>query len=259
MRQVLRQYPAQRDDIADLVTRRPLPGAGLPQVDPFLFLNHHGPQTYRPGNSGLPFGPHPHRGFETVSFILEGEMAHLDSGGHESVIRAGRRPVDDRRLGPDPCGNLAGVLQARRRSAGDPATLGQSPQPPQDDQARLYRPPARGHSRDPGRGRHREPDLRHVCRTTGPDRIADRRCDDDRSNSKPAPRSTCQPQPAARSSSTSSPAPPRPTARRSSRTTSPRSAARATRSLSRPKPPPRSSTATPTRSASPSSPTARSS
>ena len=89
MRQVLSQYPAQRDDIADLVTRRPLPGPGLPQVDPFLFLNHHGPQTYRPGNTGLPFGPHPHRGFETVSFILEGEMAHLDSGGHESVIRAG--------------------------------------------------------------------------------------------------------------------------------------------------------------------------
>ncbi|MBC3941966.1 pirin family protein [Sphingomonas albertensis] len=89
MRQVLRQYPAQRDDIADLVTRRPLPGPGLPQVDPFLFLNHHGPQTYRAGNTGLPFGPHPHRGFETVSFILKGEMAHLDSGGHESVIRAG--------------------------------------------------------------------------------------------------------------------------------------------------------------------------
>ncbi|WP_380783007.1 pirin family protein [Sphingomonas sp. R86520] len=89
MRHVLDQYPAQRDDIADLVTRRPLPGPGLPQVDPFLFLNHHGPQTYRPGNSGLPFGPHPHRGFETVSFILRGEMAHLDSGGHESVIRAG--------------------------------------------------------------------------------------------------------------------------------------------------------------------------
>jgi redox-sensitive bicupin YhaK (pirin superfamily) len=89
MRRVLNQYPAQRDDIADLVTRRPLPGPGLPQVDPFLFLNHHGPQTYRPGNTGLPFGPHPHRGFETVSFILKGEMAHLDSGGHESVIRAG--------------------------------------------------------------------------------------------------------------------------------------------------------------------------
>jgi hypothetical protein len=82
-------HPALRDDIGDLTTRRPLPGPGLEQVDPFLFLNHHGPQVYPPGNNGLPFGPHPHRGFETVTFILEGELAHLDSGGHESVIRAG--------------------------------------------------------------------------------------------------------------------------------------------------------------------------
>jgi redox-sensitive bicupin YhaK (pirin superfamily) len=88
-RSILRLHPAQRDDIADLVTRRPLPNRGLDQLDPFLFLNHHGPQTYRAGNNGLPFGPHPHRGFETVTFILAGELAHLDSGGHESVIGAG--------------------------------------------------------------------------------------------------------------------------------------------------------------------------
>ena len=89
MRQIIRQHPALRDDIADLTTRRPLPSHDLPQLDPFLFLNHHGPQTYPAGNGGLPFGPHPHRGFETVSFILAGEMAHLDSGGHESVIGEG--------------------------------------------------------------------------------------------------------------------------------------------------------------------------
>ncbi len=82
-------HPAHRDDIGDLVTRRPLPGPGVEQVDPFLFLNHHGPQTYPPGSNGLPFGPHPHRGFETVTFILEGSLAHYDSGGHESVIEAG--------------------------------------------------------------------------------------------------------------------------------------------------------------------------
>jgi redox-sensitive bicupin YhaK (pirin superfamily) len=88
-RSPLRAHAAYRDDIGDLVTRRPLPGPQIEQLDPFLFLNHHGPQTYAPGNQGLPFGPHPHRGFETVTFILEGELAHLDSGGHESVIRAG--------------------------------------------------------------------------------------------------------------------------------------------------------------------------
>jgi redox-sensitive bicupin YhaK (pirin superfamily) len=82
-------HPAQRDDIGDLTTRRPVPAPGLEQIDPFLFLNHHGPQTYGPDNGGLPFGPHPHRGFETVTFILKGELAHRDSAGHESVIREG--------------------------------------------------------------------------------------------------------------------------------------------------------------------------
>ena len=79
-REVLSLHRALRDDIQDLVTRRPLPGPGLPQVDPFLFLNHHGPETYPPDNNGLPFGPHPHRGFETVTFILSGSLAHHDSG-----------------------------------------------------------------------------------------------------------------------------------------------------------------------------------
>jgi quercetin 2,3-dioxygenase len=82
-------HAAYRDDIGDLVTRRPVPGPGLDQIGAFLFLNHHGPQTYAPGNRGLPFGPHPHRGFETVTFILEGSLAHTDSAGHESIIRAG--------------------------------------------------------------------------------------------------------------------------------------------------------------------------
>jgi redox-sensitive bicupin YhaK (pirin superfamily) len=86
---VLALRPAHRDDIGDLITRRPVPGPGVEQIDPFLFLNHHGPQTYGPNNAGLPFGPHPHRGFETVTFILAGELAHRDSAGHESVIRAG--------------------------------------------------------------------------------------------------------------------------------------------------------------------------
>lgn len=89
IRTVARQHPAARDDIGDLVTRRPVPGPGLDQLDPFLFLNHHGPQTYSANNRGLPFGPHPHRGFETVTFILEGELAHNDSAGGESIIKAG--------------------------------------------------------------------------------------------------------------------------------------------------------------------------
>lgn len=82
-------HRAVRDDIGELQTRRPLPSESLDQIDPFLFLNHHGPQVYPPRNRGLPFGPHPHRGFETVTFILQGSLAHRDTGGHESVIHAG--------------------------------------------------------------------------------------------------------------------------------------------------------------------------
>jgi len=89
LRHIVRQHRAFRDDIGDLVTRRPLPGPAIGHLDPFLFLNHHGPQVYPAGNQGLPFGPHPHRGFETVTLILSGELAHRDSGGHESVIHAG--------------------------------------------------------------------------------------------------------------------------------------------------------------------------
>lgn len=86
---IQRLHPAMRDDIGDLITQRPVPGPHIHQVDPFLFLNHHGPQVYPPHNGGLPFGPHPHRGFETVTFILDGMLAHRDSAGHESVIGPG--------------------------------------------------------------------------------------------------------------------------------------------------------------------------
>jgi quercetin 2,3-dioxygenase len=90
LKTVLALHPSHREDIGDLVTRAPMQGpqSGV-QVDPFIFLAHHGPQVYPPNNRGLPFGPHPHRGFETVTFILDGELTHSDSGGHVSTIGAG--------------------------------------------------------------------------------------------------------------------------------------------------------------------------
>ncbi|MFD1873246.1 pirin family protein [Hymenobacter bucti] len=89
MRTVIQKHQAVNAPIADLVTYRAIPTPSVEYIDPFLFLNHHGPQVYRANNRGLPFGPHPHRGFETVTFILEGDILHKDSSGHESVIKAG--------------------------------------------------------------------------------------------------------------------------------------------------------------------------
>lgn len=91
MRTVKALHKAQYEPIDDLITYRAMPVQSLPMnaLDPFIFLNHHGWQQYAPQNNGLPFGPHPHRGFETVTFILEGDLMHRDSGGGKSVIKSG--------------------------------------------------------------------------------------------------------------------------------------------------------------------------
>lgn len=89
MKKVKHIHSAISAPIDDLVTYRALPTRNVEFIDPFLFLNHHGPQVYPPHNAGLPFGPHPHRGFETLTFILKGDLMHADSDGHESVITAG--------------------------------------------------------------------------------------------------------------------------------------------------------------------------
>jgi redox-sensitive bicupin YhaK (pirin superfamily) len=89
MRTIKRLHQAVSAPIADLVTYRALPTQSVEHLDPFLFLNHHGPQVYPANNRGLPFGPHPHRGFETVTFILDGDIMHQDTGGHQSIIGPG--------------------------------------------------------------------------------------------------------------------------------------------------------------------------
>lgn len=88
---VERIYQVAPTDYHGLLTYTALPLRNLPmeELDPFLFLNHHGVQHFGPNNAGLPFGPHPHKGFETVTFIVEGELVHKDSTGYESNIKAG--------------------------------------------------------------------------------------------------------------------------------------------------------------------------
>jgi redox-sensitive bicupin YhaK (pirin superfamily) len=68
--------------------RRPFPTAQLMQVDPFLLLDHLGPVTWGPGE-GIGAPDHPHRGFETVTYLLSGEMQHKDSAGHSGSLRPG--------------------------------------------------------------------------------------------------------------------------------------------------------------------------
>jgi redox-sensitive bicupin YhaK (pirin superfamily) len=70
------------------VVRRPFPTHAVDHIDPFLLIDEMGPVDYGPGEAvGAP--DHPHRGFETVTYMLEGEGEHEDSAGHRGVIAAG--------------------------------------------------------------------------------------------------------------------------------------------------------------------------
>ncbi len=89
MRSIKKIIKAVDEPMEGLSTYRAFPNRGVNQIDPFLLLNHHGPQDFPPGNKGLPFGPHPHRGFETLTFILKGDVVHSDSSGGKSVITSG--------------------------------------------------------------------------------------------------------------------------------------------------------------------------
>lgn len=60
----------------------------LSELDPFLLLHHMGPVKNGPGEAkGAPW--HPHRGFVTVTYLLQGEFEHHDSTGASGVLRAG--------------------------------------------------------------------------------------------------------------------------------------------------------------------------
>lgn len=69
--------------------RQPIPTSDIELIDPFILLHHYGPYPINELNNPFDLGPHPHRGFEPVTFLLQGEQLHRDSLGNESVVKAG--------------------------------------------------------------------------------------------------------------------------------------------------------------------------
>ena len=68
--------------------RRPFPGLERAVADPFILLDQMGEVQYAPGEAkGAP--DHPHRGFETVTYMIDGEFVHRDSTGGGGVIANG--------------------------------------------------------------------------------------------------------------------------------------------------------------------------
>ncbi len=73
---------------AGFLVHRPFPSMALPDMDPFLLLDQMGPSDVAPGEAkGAP--DHPHRGFETVTYMIEGLMEHRDSNGNHGRLGPG--------------------------------------------------------------------------------------------------------------------------------------------------------------------------
>jgi quercetin 2,3-dioxygenase len=82
---VVRGMPTS--DGAGVKLRRVIGQPELPELDPFLMLDEFGTDSADDYIAGFP--EHPHRGFETVTYMLDGRMRHRDNHGHEGVLVPG--------------------------------------------------------------------------------------------------------------------------------------------------------------------------
>ncbi len=74
-------------DGAGVRLKRFFPVAGFQKVDPFVLFDHFGSDHADDFIAGFPM--HPHRGIETVTYMLAGRVKHRDSTGHSGTIEAG--------------------------------------------------------------------------------------------------------------------------------------------------------------------------
>ncbi|WP_010135106.1 pirin family protein [Ochrovirga pacifica] len=69
--------------------RQPIPSFKIPNANPFLLLHHYGPYFISKENNPFDLGAHPHRGFEPITFLIQGEQKHRDSLGNIQTIKSG--------------------------------------------------------------------------------------------------------------------------------------------------------------------------
>jgi len=78
----------QQREGGGFLVRRPFPTQTMLDFDPFLLLDHLGPVNYEP-NEAIGAPDHPHRGFETVTYLIDGTWQHKDSQGNSGLIGPG--------------------------------------------------------------------------------------------------------------------------------------------------------------------------
>lgn len=89
-KQIQYLLPARSIDMGGFPVKQPLPTQRIQQVDPFLLLHHASAKfsDKRPAkHQGV--GPHPHRGFSPVTFVIDGAVHHQDSRGNNQVAKKG--------------------------------------------------------------------------------------------------------------------------------------------------------------------------
>jgi quercetin 2,3-dioxygenase len=92
MKEVVGIYPSGSAHMVGdgFPVRNMIPGSGVgEQLSPFLLLDYMGPEVFPPTDRRLGVGEHPHRGFETVTIMYQGSVAHRDSTGSGGVIGPG--------------------------------------------------------------------------------------------------------------------------------------------------------------------------
>ncbi|MDB5197723.1 MAG: pirin family protein, partial [Flaviaesturariibacter sp.] len=82
-RSVQKYTSLQHFNVGPFKVKQPLPNEQLEQVSPFILLHHAGPTMHQPGEIKARLSPHPHRGFEPVTFLCSGKIHHKDSLGNE--------------------------------------------------------------------------------------------------------------------------------------------------------------------------------
>lgn len=88
-RSIAHVLPAHPVQMGPVDIHQPFPTVKVEQVDPFLLLHHFGPWEVGPANDPLDLGPHPHRGFEPVTFLYRGGIRHHDSRGNTGYLKDG--------------------------------------------------------------------------------------------------------------------------------------------------------------------------
>ena len=90
-RRINKVVKAVEFQMGNIRVKQALPGGGLNDIDPFLLLHHAGPFSIKAGSNHrtMGVGPHPHRGFEPVSFVFQGSLQHRDSVGNDDILNPG--------------------------------------------------------------------------------------------------------------------------------------------------------------------------